>query len=90
MEISRSGSQPSRKGPENFFTGSVRIDPLFEPKKNTRTQGALVTFEPGAHTPWHYPFFRSNFDRRFWPRLGSELGSSHRGDSPWGCNLVCT
>jgi len=53
MQISRNGSQPSQKGPGDFFTGAVRIDPLFEPKDGTRTKGALVTFEPGAHTPWH-------------------------------------
>jgi quercetin dioxygenase-like cupin family protein len=44
---------PLVKGPEDFFADSVRIDSLFEPKKITHTQGALVTFEPGAHTPWH-------------------------------------
>ena len=53
MEIKRSGSQPSRKGPAENFTGSVRIDPLFDPPDPARTFGALVTFEPGARTAWH-------------------------------------
>jgi quercetin dioxygenase-like cupin family protein len=53
MEIKRSGSQPSQKGSNDFFTGNVRIDPLFQPKPQTRTLGACVTFEPGARTPWH-------------------------------------
>jgi quercetin dioxygenase-like cupin family protein len=53
MEIKRSGSQPSLKGPAENFTGSVRIDPLFDPPEPARTFGALVTFEPGARTAWH-------------------------------------
>ena len=53
MEIRRSGSQPSGKGPADYFTGSVRIDPLFSPLDPARAAGALVTFEPGARTAWH-------------------------------------
>jgi len=53
MEIKRGGSRPSRKGPAENFTGSVRIDPLFEPPDPARVFGALVTFEPGARTAWH-------------------------------------
>jgi quercetin dioxygenase-like cupin family protein len=53
MEIKRSGSQPSAKGPVEFFTGDVRIDPLFEAPAPARTLGATVTFEPGARTAWH-------------------------------------
>jgi quercetin dioxygenase-like cupin family protein len=53
MEIKRSGSQPSRKGPPEWFTGSVRIDPLFQPTEPARVNGAYVTFEPGARTAWH-------------------------------------
>jgi quercetin dioxygenase-like cupin family protein len=53
MEIKRSGSRPSRKGPAENFTGSVRIDPLFDPPDPARSYGALVTFEPGARTAWH-------------------------------------
>jgi len=53
MEIKRSGSQPSSKGPSEYFTGTVRIDPLFQPDDPARTLGASVTFEPGARTAWH-------------------------------------
>jgi quercetin dioxygenase-like cupin family protein len=53
MEIKRSGSQPSGKGPSDYFTGSVRIDPLFNPPEPARVAMALVTFEPGARTAWH-------------------------------------
>jgi quercetin dioxygenase-like cupin family protein len=53
MEIKRAGSQPSTKGPDDWFTGSVRIDPLFTPKSPGRVAAATVTFEPGARTAWH-------------------------------------
>ena len=53
MEIKRSGSEPSGKGPDDYFTGMVRIDPLFSPPEPSRVAGALVTFEPGARTAWH-------------------------------------
>ncbi len=53
MEIKRAGSQPSGKGPADWFTGTVRIDPLFQPSPPARTSGASVTFEPGARTAWH-------------------------------------
>jgi len=53
MDIKRNGSQPSVKGPEDWFTGTVRIDPLFNPPEPTRAFGASVTFEPGARTAWH-------------------------------------
>src|SRR4051812_12912202 len=53
VEIARNGSQPSGKGPAEWFTGTVRIDPLFQPKAPARTSGASVTFEPGARTAWH-------------------------------------
>jgi quercetin dioxygenase-like cupin family protein len=57
MEIKRCGSQPSGKGPADYFTGTVRIDPLFGPAEPARTSGAAVTFEPGARTAWHtHPF----------------------------------
>jgi quercetin dioxygenase-like cupin family protein len=57
MEIKRAGSQPSAKGPADWFTGTVRIDPLFSPPEPARVAGALVTFEPGARTAWHtHPF----------------------------------
>ena len=53
MEIMRTGSRPSAKGPEEWFTGNVRVDPLFNPHAADRAQGASVTFEPGARTAWH-------------------------------------
>jgi len=53
MEIKRVGSQPSGKGPAEYFTGTVRIDPLFEARDPARVVAASVTFEPGARTAWH-------------------------------------
>lgn len=53
MEIKRVGSQPSAKGPSEWFTGTVRIDPLFQAPDPAFVSGASVTFEPGARTAWH-------------------------------------
>lgn len=53
MDIKRNGTRPSSKGPEDWFTGTVRIDPLFEADDPARVAGASVTFEPGARTAWH-------------------------------------
>src|SRR5271166_6833546 len=53
MEIKRSGSQPSVKGPAEYFTGTVRIDAPFSGQEPARLGGATVTFEPGARTAWH-------------------------------------
>jgi quercetin dioxygenase-like cupin family protein len=53
MDISRAGSQPSTKGNSDWFTGTVRIDPLFSAPAPARVAGARVTFEPGARTAWH-------------------------------------
>ena len=53
MEITRIGTQASGKGPEDWFSGTVRIDPLFNPNESKRSAAALVTFEPGARTAWH-------------------------------------
>lgn len=53
MDIKRNGSQSSVQGPAEWFTGTVRIDPLFEAQEPARTGGAYVTFEPGARTAWH-------------------------------------
>jgi quercetin dioxygenase-like cupin family protein len=53
MEIKRCGSRPSAKGPEEYFTGTVRVDPLFEAPDPARARSASVTFEPGARTAWH-------------------------------------
>jgi len=51
--IRRAGSQASQKGSAEFFTGTVRLDPLFPPQEGSNVSGALVTFEPGARTAWH-------------------------------------
>lgn len=53
MDITRAGATPSSRGPAEYFTGTVRIDPLFSPPEPARAAGALVTFEPGARTAWH-------------------------------------
>lgn len=53
MQITRSGTQPSAPGPAEWFTGTVRIDPLFSAAGPARAGGAAVTFEPGARTAWH-------------------------------------
>ena len=53
MDIKRSGSQPSGKGPAEYFTGTVRIDPLFQAHDPARVSGSYVTFEPGARSAWH-------------------------------------
>ena len=53
MDIKKVGSQPSSKGPVDWFTGAVRIDPLFQPQAPARATAAAVTFEPGARTAWH-------------------------------------
>ncbi|MBU8539001.1 MULTISPECIES: (R)-mandelonitrile lyase [Falsiroseomonas] len=53
MDIMRAGSRPSGKGPAEWFTGQVRVDPLFEAPDPARVAGAHVTFEPGARTAWH-------------------------------------
>jgi quercetin dioxygenase-like cupin family protein len=53
MKIKRNGSQPSAKGSAEYFTGTVRIDPLFEASEPARVRGASVTFEPGARSAWH-------------------------------------
>ncbi|CAN7665731.1 cupin domain-containing protein [Pararhizobium sp. LjRoot235] len=53
MDIKRAGSQPSGKGPSDWFTGTVRIDPLFPVRDPARAAGNSVTFEPGARTAWH-------------------------------------
>ncbi len=53
MEIKRIGTQPSAKGPNDWFTGNVRIDPLFQANEPARIACSIVTFEPGARTAWH-------------------------------------
>lgn len=53
MDIKRNGSQPVSIGSTDYFSGAVRIEPLFQPNAPARAVGARVTFEPGARTAWH-------------------------------------
>ncbi len=53
MDLKRNGTQPSGRGPADYFTGTVRIDPLLQAKEPSRVNAASVTFEPGARTAWH-------------------------------------
>ena len=53
MKITKAGTNPSSKGPEDYFTGTVRVDPMFTAEDPGRVAGASVTFEPGARTAWH-------------------------------------
>ena len=89
MEIKRNGSQPSGKGPADYFTGTVRIDPLFEAPEPARVRGASVTFEPGARTTWHTST-RSNIDRHLGRWVGTALGRCHLGNPGGRRDLVFT
>jgi len=73
MEIKRIGSQPSGKGPAEYFTGTVRIDPLISPPEPSRVAMAPVTCEPGARTAWHTPL-RKNAYGHIGLRLGTARG----------------
>jgi quercetin dioxygenase-like cupin family protein len=53
MEITKAGSKPSFKGPDDWFTGAVRVEPLFDPNESRRGAASTVTFEAGARTAWH-------------------------------------
>ena len=76
MEMKRYGSQPSVKGTAEYFTGEVRIDPLFEAPEPARVRGASVRFEPGARTAWHtHPLGQTLIIR-------SGLGWAQRWDGP--------
>ena len=78
MEISRNGTRASAEGPAEYFTGSVRIDPLFDAVEPARASAGVVTFEPGARTAWHSTP-GPNLDGRMRP--STALGWSHRGNS---------
>lgn len=84
MEIKRSGSQPSGKGPAEYFTGTVRIDPLFNPPEPARVAMALVTFEPEARTAWHtHPFGQTlivTAGSGWVQRKGDSKQEIHQGD----------
>lgn len=87
MEIKRSGTQPSGKGPAEYFTGAVRIDPLFNPPDPARVAMALVTFEPGARTAWHtHPLGQTLIVTAGCGRAQREGGlieEIHQGDVVW-------
>jgi quercetin dioxygenase-like cupin family protein len=87
MSIKRNGSQPSQKGPRDYFTGNVRMDPLFEAPEPARVRGASVTFEPGARTAWHrHPLGQTLIVTSGvgWVQIeGEEKQEIHPGDVVW-------
>lgn len=87
MEITRIGSQPSSKGPEDWFTGAVRIDPLFHANDARRAAAASVTFEPGARTAWHtHPLGQTLIVTAgcgWVQREGGPVEEIHPGDVVW-------
>ncbi|HCT7985693.1 TPA: cupin domain-containing protein [Serratia liquefaciens] len=87
MKIQRSGSQPSRPGPEEYFTGKVRIDAPFAGSEPARVGGATVTFEPGTRTAWHtHPLGQTLIvtQGRGWIQLwGEEIQEMNQGDIVW-------
>ncbi len=87
MEIKRTGSQPSAKGPSEWFTGTVRIDPLFQAHDPARTAGACVTFEPGVRTAWHtHPLGQTLIVTNGFgwvQREGGSVEEIHPGDVVW-------
>jgi len=87
MEIKRSRSQPSGKGPADYFTGEVRIAPLFQAPDPARARGASVTFEPGARTAWHtHPLGQTLIvtSGRGWVQAwGGPVEEIHPGDVVW-------
>jgi len=87
LDIKRSGSQPSTKGSLEYFTGSVRIDPLFQACDPARAVGASVTFEPGARTAWHtHPLGQTlivTAGRGLAQRWGGPIEEIRPGDVVW-------
>jgi len=87
MEIKRTGSQPSAKGPSEWFTGTVRIDPLFQASDPALVQAASVTFEPGARTAWHtHPLGQTLFVLSGLGRAqtwGGPIREIRAGDTVW-------
>ena len=87
MLIKRSGSQPSGKGPAEWFTGTVRIDPLFGATAPARAAGNAVTFEPGARTAWHtHPLGQAlivTAGSGRAQRVGGPIEEIHPGDVVW-------
>jgi hypothetical protein len=76
MDIKRVGSQASGKGPAEWFTGTVRVDPLFQAPDPAFVQGASVTFRTGCADGMAHPSPGADFDCDRWLRLGTALGRS--------------
>ena len=87
MDIKRSGAEASRKGPAEWFTGAVRIDPLAQAPAPARVSAASVTFEPGARTAWHtHPLGQTlivTFGRGWAQREGGPIEEIRPGDIVW-------
>jgi quercetin dioxygenase-like cupin family protein len=87
MEIKRVGTVPSVKGPADWFTGTVRIDPMFDRQEPARVNGASVTFEPGARTAWHtHPLGQTLIVTSgcgWVQRQGESVQEIHPGDVVW-------
>jgi quercetin dioxygenase-like cupin family protein len=87
MQIKRIGAQFSIKGPEDWFTGAVRVDPLFQTEAPARIAGASVTFEPGARTAWHtHPLGQTLIVTAgcgWTQREGGPIEEIHPGDVVW-------
>ena len=87
MDIKRSGSRPSGKGPADYFTGTVRVDPLVEAPDPARVRAAHVTFEPGARTAWHtHPLGQTlivTFGLGWAQREGGPIEEIRPGDVVW-------
>jgi quercetin dioxygenase-like cupin family protein len=87
MDITRAGAKPSVKGPSDWFTGTVRIDSLFDPTAPARAAAAAVTFEPGARTAWHtHPLGQTLivlFGRGLVQRDGGPIEEIRPGDVVW-------
>src|SRR5687768_16554922 len=87
MEITRIGSQASGKGRQDWFSGTVRIDPLFQPNDSRRAAAAAVTFQPGARTAWHtHPLGQTlvvTFGVGWVQKEGGPIEEIHPGDIVW-------
>lgn len=87
MKITRAGSIPSMKGPEDWFTGTVRVDPVFMTEAPSTVSGSLVTFEPGARTAWHtHPAGQTiviTFGKGRVQREGGPVEEVTAGDTVW-------
>ncbi len=87
MDITRIGTQPSSKGPEDWFSGAVRVDPLFAANDARRAAAASVTFVPGARTAWHtHPLGQTLLVTAgcgWVQRVGGPIEAIHPGDVVW-------